>query len=58
MHAAGSSFPAVNYNEKKIHSGKGELMLINNFPSFINKASGKQEIKDYLRAISILPSFL
>ena len=53
MHAAGSSFPAVNYNEKKIHSGKGELMLINNFPSFINKASGKQEIKDYLRAISI-----
>ena len=36
MPAAGSSFPGVNYNEKKINGGKGELMMMKNFPSFIN----------------------
>lgn len=53
MPAAGSSFPGVNYNDKKIKSEKGELMTMKNFPSFINKSSGKQQVRDYLRAISI-----
>lgn len=53
MPAAGSSFPGVNYNDKKINSGKGELMMMKNFPSFINESSDKQQVRDYLRAISI-----
>ena len=39
MDAAGSDFPGVNYNDKKIDKGKGELMLMKNFPSFINEDS-------------------
>ena len=53
MDPAGSSFPAVNYNDKKIDKGTGELMLMKNFPSFINESSSKEEVRNYLRAISI-----
>lgn len=53
MPAAGSSFPGVNYNDKKINSGKGELMMMKNFPSFINESSDKQQVRDYLKAISV-----
>lgn len=53
MNAAGSSFPGVNYNDKKINSGTGELMMMKNFPSFINEASDKQQVRDYLCAISV-----
>ena len=53
MAAAGSSFPGVNYNDRKIDKGKGELMLMKNFPSFINKSSKKEQVRDYLRAISV-----
>ena len=53
MPAAGSSFPGVNYNEKKINGGKGELMMMKNFPSFINGSSGQQQVRNYLRAISV-----
>ncbi|WHF51943.1 relaxase/mobilization nuclease domain-containing protein [Chryseobacterium gotjawalense] len=53
MAAAGSSFPGVNYNDKKIDKGSGELMLMKNFPSFINKSSKKEQVRDYLRAISV-----
>ena len=53
MPAAGASFPGVNYNDKKINSGKGELTLMKNFPSFINGSSGQQQVRDYLRAISL-----
>ena len=53
MPAAGLSFPGVNYNDKKISIGKGELMMMKNFPSFINESSDKQQVRDYLRAISI-----
>lgn len=53
MAAAGPNFPGVNYNEKKIDKGKGELVLIKNFPSFINESSTKEQVRDYLRAVSI-----
>ena len=36
MKPAGTNFPGVDYNDKKIDKGKGELMLMKNFPSFIN----------------------
>lgn len=52
MPAAGSGFPGVNYNDKKIDQGKGELMLMKNFPSSINSSSRKEEVKNYLKAIS------
>lgn len=52
MDAAGSSFPGVQYNDKKIEKGKGELMLMKNFPSFVNENSSQQEVKDYLKSIS------
>lgn len=53
MAAAGSSFPGVDYNDKKIGKGSGELMLMKNFPSFINESSNKKHVRNYLRAISI-----
>ncbi|KFF01317.1 mobilization protein [Chryseobacterium formosense] len=52
MDAAGHDFPGVNYNDKKIEKGKGKLMLLKNFPSFINEDSDKQQVRDYLKAIS------
>lgn len=52
MKPAGSSFPGVNYNDKKIDKGKGELMLMKNFPSFINGSSSKEEVKSYLASVS------
>lgn len=52
MKPAGSNFPGVEYNDKKIEKGKGELMLMKNFPSFINENSNKQQVRDYLKAIS------
>ena len=51
--ASGAGFSGVNYNDRKVKSGKGELMLMKNFPSFIDKNSTKEQVKDYLRAISI-----
>ncbi|WP_353960534.1 relaxase/mobilization nuclease domain-containing protein [Kaistella yonginensis] len=53
MKPAGNSFPAVNYNDKKIKKEKGELTLMKNFPSFIDKDSNKHQVRNYLRAISI-----
>lgn len=52
MKPAGENFPGVDYNDKKIDKGKGELMLMKNFPSFIDQDSGKQQVRDYLKAIS------
>lgn len=52
MAPAGSGFPGVNYNDKKINEGKGELMKMKNFPSFIKEDSDKQQVRDYLKAIS------
>ncbi|WP_312824819.1 relaxase/mobilization nuclease domain-containing protein [Epilithonimonas sp.] len=52
MDPAGSDFPGVNYNDKKIEKEKGELMMMKNFPSFINENSDKQQVRDYLKAVS------
>ena len=52
MKPAGSNFPGIQYNDKKIDKGKGELMLMKNFPSFINEASSKEEVKSYLASVS------
>ncbi|WP_317224473.1 relaxase/mobilization nuclease domain-containing protein [Chryseobacterium sp. Y16C] len=52
MKPAGSNFPGVDYNDKKVDKGKGELMLMKNFPSLINKDSDKQQVRNYLKAIS------
>nr|WP_307724004.1 relaxase/mobilization nuclease domain-containing protein [Empedobacter brevis] len=52
MESAGPSFPGVKYNDKKVGNGKGELMLMKNFPSFINESSNREEVKSYLACIS------
>lgn len=52
MKPASSSFSGVNYNDKKVNKGTGELMLMKNFPSFINEASSQKEVRDYLKSIS------
>ena len=52
MKPAGSNFPGIQYNDKKIDKGKGELMLMKNFPSFINESSSKEEVKSYLASVS------
>lgn len=50
--SASKSFSGVEYNDKKIEKGKGELMAMKNFPSFINEESSPRTVKDYLKTIS------
>ena len=52
LNASGRDFHGVKYNEKKIDKGKGELMLMKNFPSFINEKSSQEQVRDYLKSIS------
>nr|WP_111959852.1 relaxase/mobilization nuclease domain-containing protein [Chryseobacterium lathyri] len=52
MEPAGSNFPGVQYNDKKVEKGSGELMLMKNFPSIVNENSSQQEVREYLRSIS------
>lgn len=52
MEPAGSGFPGVQYNDKKVEKGSGELMLMKNFPSIVNENSSQQEVREYLRSIS------
>lgn len=50
--AAGSDFHGVQYNDKKVEKGTGELMLMKNFPSFINGESSPEQVRDYFKSIS------
>jgi hypothetical protein len=50
--SASSSFHGVQYNDKKVEKGTGELMLMKNFPSFINENSSQEEVRNYLKSIS------
>jgi hypothetical protein len=52
MEPASSNFPGVQYNDKKVEKGSGELMLMKNFPSIVNENSSQQEVREYLRSIS------
>lgn len=52
MEPAGSGFPGIQYNDKKVEKGSGELMLMKNFPSIVNENSSQQEVRKYLRSIS------
>ncbi|WP_312076316.1 relaxase/mobilization nuclease domain-containing protein [Chryseobacterium sp.] len=51
--SASSDFHGVQYNDKKVEKGKGELMLMKNFPSFINEKSKPEVVRNYLKSISI-----
>ena len=50
--SASSNFHGVQYNDKKVEKGTGELMLMKNFPSFINENSSKEGVRNYLKSIS------
>lgn len=50
--SASSNFHGVQYNDKKVEKGTGELMLMKNFPSFINENSSQDEVRNYLKSIS------
>ena len=50
--SASSNFHGVQYNDKKVEKGTGELMLMKNFPSFIDENSSQEEVKNYLKSIS------
>lgn len=52
LSSASANFNGVRYNDNKIKNEKGELMAMNNFPSFINRESSQQEVRDYLKSIS------
>ena len=49
---ANVDFHGVKYNDKKINSEKGELMKMNNFPTFLTEESSQEEVRNYLKAIS------
>ena len=50
--SASSNFHGVQYNDKKVEKGTGELMLMKNFPSFIDENSSQEEVRNYLKSIS------
>jgi hypothetical protein len=50
--SASSNFHGVRYNDKKVEKGTGELMMMKNFPSFINENCGQEEVRNYLKSIS------
>lgn len=50
--ASGSDFNGVSYNDKKVEKGTGELILMKNFPSFINESSSQEEVRNYFKSIS------
>lgn len=52
MASAGSSFPGVGYNDRKMEGGKGELMLMKNFPAYISEKSSMEEVKGHLALVS------
>ena len=52
LSSASVDFHGVKYNDKKINSEKGELMKMNNFPTFLNEESSQEEVRNYLKVIS------
>jgi len=52
LSSASKNFHGVKYNETKVDKGKGELLAMKNFPTFINPTSGRTEIVNYLKSIS------
>ena len=50
--SSSSNFHGVQYNDKKVEKGTGELMLMKNFPSFINEKSSQEAVRNYLKSIS------
>ncbi|MDC8102630.1 relaxase/mobilization nuclease domain-containing protein [Chryseobacterium rhizosphaerae] len=52
LNRTSKDFNGVIYNDKKIDKGKGELLVMKNFPTHINSSSGRQEVKNYFKAIS------
>lgn len=52
MASAGGSFPGVRYNDKKMEVGKGELMLMKNFPLLIENSNSMEDVKSYLASVS------
>lgn len=52
LSSASKDFHGVKYNDNKINAEKGELMEMKNFPSFINRESSQEDVRNYLKAIS------
>ncbi len=50
--SASREFHGVEYNDKKIEKGKGELKVMKNFPSFLNAESSPAEVRNYLKTVS------
>lgn len=50
--SAGTNFQGIRYNDKKVEKGNGELMLMKNFPSFLNGDNSQKQIRDYLKSVS------
>ncbi len=50
--SASASFHGVQYNDKKVEKGTGELMLMKNFPSFINEESSQEQVRNYFKSVS------
>jgi hypothetical protein len=50
--SSSTDFHGIKYNDKKVEKGTGELMMMKNFPSFINETSSQHEVRDYLKSVS------
>ncbi|MDN3607245.1 relaxase/mobilization nuclease domain-containing protein [Kaistella yonginensis] len=52
LSSSSSDFHGVKYNDKKVEKGTGELMMMKNFPSFINETSSQEQVRNYFKSIS------
>ncbi|MDR7693407.1 relaxase/mobilization nuclease domain-containing protein [Riemerella anatipestifer] len=52
LSSASNDFHGVKYNDKKMESGAGELMTMENFPDGFEEKPNQETVRNYLKSIS------
>ena len=52
LSSASSDFHGVKYNDKKMESGTGELMTMENFPEGFDENTKQEDVRNYFKSIS------
>ena len=52
LSSASSDFHGVKYNDKKMESGAGELMTMENFPEGFDENTKQEDVRNYFKSIS------
>ena len=52
LSSASNDFHGVKYNDKKMESGAGELMTMENFPDGFDENPKQEAVRNYFKSIS------